>query len=157
MKPASALLLDVLLFLASSLAIIALVGIIYGTLGDHLVLPEPLPKPKDISAKPAKQATEQAGRQGGYDAAGLLIAEGYDIVKSTCTACHSAQLVVQNRASRAGWEEMIRWMQAKQGLWDLGANEGPILDYLATHYGIEEQEGRRTNLKDIEWYVLDLD
>lgn len=157
MKPASALLLDVLLFLSASLAITALVGIVYGTLGDRLSLPEPLPKVENIPATPSQSGAALAGMQGGYDAAGLVIAEGYDIVKSTCTACHSAQLVIQNRANRAGWEEMIRWMQAKQGLWDLGANHGTIVDYLVTHYGIEDQAGRRPNLEDIAWYVLDLE
>jgi len=53
---------------------------------------------------------------------------------------------------------MIRWMQAKQGLWDLGPNEPVILDYLAANYAPEEI-GRRANLdvEGIEWYVLDLE
>ena len=73
-------------------------------------------------------------------------------------ACHSAKLVTQNRATRDGWEEMIRWMQAKQGLGDLGANEPVILDYLAANYAPEEI-GRRANLnvESIKWYVLDLE
>lgn len=89
---------------------------------------------------------------------GLIYAEGFDLVRGTCTACHSAKLVTQNRATRAGWEEMIRWMQAKQGLWDLGANEPAILDYLATNYAPEET-GRRPNIdvEAIEWYVLELE
>lgn len=89
---------------------------------------------------------------------GLIYGEGFDIVRGTCTACHSAKLVTQNRATREGWTEMIRWMQAKQGLWDLGANEPIILSYLAKNYAPEEV-GRRPNLdvEAIEWYVLDLD
>lgn len=89
---------------------------------------------------------------------GLIYGEGFDIVRGTCTACHSAKLVTQNRATREGWTEMIRWMQAKQGLWDLGANEPVILNYLAKNYAPEEM-GRRPNLdvEAIEWYVLDLD
>ncbi len=89
---------------------------------------------------------------------GLAFAEGFDIVRGTCTACHSAKLVTQNRATREGWEEMIRWMQAKQGLWDLGTNEPIILNYLAAHYAPEEV-GRRANLdvEAIEWYVLELE
>ena len=88
---------------------------------------------------------------------GLIYADGFDIVRGTCTACHSAKLVTQNRATREGWEEMIRWMQAKQGLWDLGKNEPIILDYLAANYAPEEI-GRRANIDvdAIEWYVLDL-
>ena len=68
-------------------------------------------------------------------ATGLIIAPGFEQVKKTCTVCHSPKLVTQNRADRDGWLEMIRWMQAKQGLQDLEpALENTILDYLATHY-----------------------
>ncbi|PHI20996.1 hypothetical protein CEQ90_04735 [Lewinellaceae bacterium SD302] len=89
---------------------------------------------------------------------GLIYAEGYELVKANCTVCHSAKLVTQNRASRQGWAEMIDWMQRTQGLWELGANEPKILDYLAEHYAPEET-GRRANLdvEAIEWYVLDLE
>ena len=55
-------------------------------------------------------------------ATGLVVAEGFEEVKAMCTQCHSAKLVTQNRASRAGWEEMIDWMQETQGLWELGEN-----------------------------------
>lgn len=89
---------------------------------------------------------------------GLVYAQGFDVVRGTCTACHSAKLVTQNRASREGWEQMIRWMQKTQGLWDLGTNEPIILDYLAAHYAPEEI-GRRANLdmEAIEWFILELD
>lgn len=88
---------------------------------------------------------------------GMIYAEGFDIVYGTCTACHSAKLITQNRATREGWTEMIRWMQAKQGLADLGSNETIILDYLAQNYAPEDI-GRRANIdvEAIEWYVLDL-
>lgn len=90
----------------------------------------------------------------GVDLTSGLVAEGdYLLVKTTCTACHSGKLVTQNRATREGWEEMIRWMQATQKLWDLGETEGPILDYLAEHYSPEYQ-GRRANLVVEEWYEI---
>ena len=67
---------------------------------------------------------------------GLIIAPGFDEVKTTCTVCHSPMLITQNKADREGWLEMIRWMQAKQGLQDLGPElENVILDYLAANYG----------------------
>jgi len=89
---------------------------------------------------------------------GLVAAEGWEVVRGTCTACHSAKLVTQNRATREGWASMIAWMQETQGLWELGEQEDIILDYLATNYAPEE-EGRRPNLdvETIEWYVLNLD
>lgn len=93
-----------------------------------------------------------------HQGTGLVFAEGFDLVRGTCTGCHSAQLITQNRATRAGWESMIRWMQRTQGLWDLGDTEGPILDYLAAHYAPTEV-GRRANLDvdAIEWFVLELE
>lgn len=88
---------------------------------------------------------------------GLVYAEGFDIVRGTCTACHSAKLVTQNRATREGWAHMIDWMQETQGLWDLGKNEAIILDYLAKHYA-PKAVGRRANLdlEAVKWYVLEL-
>ncbi|MEQ8703862.1 MAG: hypothetical protein RIC19_08070 [Phaeodactylibacter sp.] len=88
---------------------------------------------------------------------GLIAAEGWEVVRGTCTACHSAKLVTQNKATRDGWKNMIVWMQETQGLWDLGDQEKTILDYLAAHYAPEEAS-RRANLDidAIEWYILDL-
>lgn len=78
-------------------------------------------------------------------------------VISACTSCHSSKLITQNKATREGWEQMIRWMQKTQNLPDLGSNEPIILDYLAKYYA-PKKEGRRTNIdmEAIEWYVLDL-
>ena len=89
---------------------------------------------------------------------GLIYDANFDLVRAHCTACHSGKLVAQNRATREGWQQMIRWMQATQGLWDLGVNEPKILDYLAKNYAPEEV-GRRTNIDvaAVEWYILDLD
>jgi len=68
------------------------------------------------------------------------------------------KLVTQNRATRSGWESMIRWMQATQGLPDLGKSEPMILDYLAKYYAPQET-GRRANLDltQVKWYILDIE
>ncbi len=87
-------------------------------------------------------------------ASGLIADEGYEVVKVQCGACHSLKLVTQNRATRDGWEEIIRWMQATQKLWDLGSNEDVILDYLAKNYA-PQQKSRREPLKNVEWYPLE--
>ena len=78
-------------------------------------------------------------------ATGLVTAPGLELVKANCTACHSAALITQNRASRDGWLTMIRWMQDTQRLWPLGDSEGPILDYLAANYS-PRFSGRRAPL-----------
>ncbi len=53
---------------------------------------------------------------------------------------------------------MIRWMQATQGLHDLGENEDAIVKYLAAHYAPQEV-GRRAalDMEAIEWYLLELE
>ncbi len=85
---------------------------------------------------------------------GLIDDVNLDLVISNCTACHSAKLITQNRSSREGWLSMIRWMQENQKLWDLGENEGAILDYLAKNYA-PQRKGRRAPLTNIEWYDLE--
>jgi hypothetical protein len=84
---------------------------------------------------------------------GLVLAPGFQVVKNNCVRCHSPQLITAKRATREGWEGTIRWMQANQGLGDLGAAEPVILDYLAKHYA-PTNEGRRPPLKAIKWYQL---
>jgi len=86
---------------------------------------------------------------------GLKEGEGRETVVANCTACHSDKLIVQNRATREGWQNMIRWMQETQRLWDLGENEKVILDYLEANYAPEETNARRKNLENIEWYELE--
>ena len=68
-------------------------------------------------------------------ATGLTIAPGWEAVRTQCTVCHSARLIIQQRASADRWREMIRWMQATQGLWPLPtATEQKIVAYLAAAY-----------------------
>ncbi|MEL6254322.1 MAG: cytochrome C [Bacteroidota bacterium] len=91
----------------------------------------------------------------GIDVMTGFVAEGdYRIVKANCLGCHSSKLILQNRATREGWEEMIRWMQETQKLHDLGPMEGKILDYLASYYA-PKKEGRRKTLEVDEWYVIE--
>lgn len=87
-------------------------------------------------------------------ATGLIVDDGFEQVKASCTACHSSKLITQNKADREGWKKMIRWMQETQNLWDLGPNEDIILDYLAKNYA-PKATGRRMNLTNIEWYTLE--
>lgn len=85
---------------------------------------------------------------------GFVEGDGLMLVVNNCTNCHSAKLVTQNRMSKERWTATIRWMQETQNLWDLGGNEEPIINYLATHYA-PTQKGRRQNLSNIEWYDLE--
>lgn len=69
------------------------------------------------------------------------------MVQAHCSACHSLALVAQNRMTRQGWITTIRWMQEKQGLWDLGNAEVAIVDYLERNYGVTDIPWRRKPLE----------
>ena len=84
---------------------------------------------------------------------GLIVDKGIQEVSTTCAACHSIQLVTQNRATKEGWKDLIVWMQKTQKLWDLGDTEPIILNYLSKNYA-PKNSGRRKNLENIEWYEL---
>jgi hypothetical protein len=73
---------------------------------------------------------------------------------NNCTNCHSAKLVTQNRMDATRWAATIDWMQETQNLWDLGANEAIIINYLVTNYPVKKK-GRRVTLENIEWYDLE--
>jgi hypothetical protein len=88
---------------------------------------------------------------------GLIIDQGFETVKTECTVCHSAKLIIQNKATRQGWLGTIRWMQNTQGLRQLPAEtEREILTYLAANYPLE-QKGRRANPVVENWYWLNRD
>lgn len=144
-----------LLMVSMVVLVMVLAGVIAGftTYSEYLAhyfIPE--------SDKPANPvlAEELPAIVDGVDTESGLIAEGdWEIVRANCTSCHTASIITQNKQTRDGWEHLIHWMQETQGLWDLGKNEPLILDYLATYYAPEET-GRRKQLQDIEWYILDL-
>lgn len=149
------------LFLLLGLAAVLMCGVLlYAILEPSLHLSQPeLAATTESAATPAPVVSEAAEEDivdGIHVPTGLIVAEGFESVRTTCTACHSGKLVAQNRATRTGWKEMITWMQETQGLWPLGENEPIILDYLAANYGPEET-GRRANLEEVEWYILEMD
>lgn len=58
---------------------------------------------------------------------------GREVVVARCVACHEADLIVQQRLTRAAWqrsvEKMVRW----GAVVDTTERE-PLLDYLAAHF-----------------------
>ncbi|PWJ59577.1 hypothetical protein CLV98_102411 [Dyadobacter jejuensis] len=85
---------------------------------------------------------------------GLYMDENLHIVKAMCSNCHATTIISQNKFTREGWLEKIRWMQANHNLWELGETEPVILDYLEKYYGPSKSYSRRAPLTDIEWYRL---
>ena len=116
------------------------------------------PSPSSLESSSFTPTDPDLVENGIHLATGLAYDENFDLVRSVCTSCHSAKLITQNKASREGWKSMIKWMQATQGLQDLGKAESRIVDYLSKHYAPKEL-GRRQNLalSEVEWYKLELD
>ncbi len=66
---------------------------------------------------------------------GLPRSEGYDLVDGYCTACHSIRIVMQQRADRARWDELLTWMVKKQGMPEINpADREQVLTYLSTEF-----------------------
>ncbi len=75
---------------------------------------------------------------------GLKMTGDWLVVRSACTACHSGKQVTQQRGTAQQWLTMIRWMQAKQNLWqfDPPVTEEKIINYLAENYPPAESQRR---------------
>ncbi len=115
-------------------------------------------KQREIYLREERENNWDLVEKGIHVKTGLKADKNLQLIIGTCTSCHSAKLITQNRATRQGWKNMIVWMQETQGLNDLGKNEPIVLDYLAKHYAPKE-EGRRANIdvEAIKWYVLNLE
>lgn len=93
-----------------------------------------------VTEQPAATTLEQVSDSPTMD-------RGAELVEAHCSACHSLSMIAQNRMSRENWKSTIRWMQEKQGLWDLGDSERIILDYLERNHGVVEVPWRRKPLE----------
>ncbi|MEC9300459.1 MAG: hypothetical protein VYA05_06455 [Pseudomonadota bacterium] len=77
---------------------------------------------------------------------GLIMNEGWELVQTACTECHSALIITQNSGNREVWKSRITWMQETQGLQELEVTvENSILVYLADNYG-QKASTRRASL-----------
>lgn len=141
-----------ILILFSTLILVVSIGIVY-LVGSPEILDFPLENAESGTEVMVLEDTTDLVENGIHVRTGLIDADGLMPVVNNCTNCHSSELIIQNRMSAEGWKQTIEWMQETQNLWDLGANEKVIIDYLITNYPVEKK-GRREVLKDIEWYVL---
>ena len=81
---------------------------------------------------------------------GLKMSGDWQLVRSNCIACHSPKLITQQRGSAAHWLGMIRWMQAKQNLWQFDPDtEARIVAYLAENYPPEANRRRAAIAPDL--------
>ena len=66
---------------------------------------------------------------------GLKMTGDWELVRASCSHCHSTRLVTGQRGSAEQWLTMIRWMQDKQNLQDFAPSvEQRIIAYLAENY-----------------------
>jgi len=62
----------------------------------------------------------------------------FELVDAYCTACHSLSIVMQQRATSDRWAELLEWMEKKQGMAPLPAEDGEkILAYVTEHFSVE--------------------
>jgi len=70
---------------------------------------------------------------------GMKMAEGWELVRTHCTVCHSPQQYLRQKGTESTWTDTIRWMQGSAGLWPLDTEtEKKIVTYLASNYGPDE-------------------
>jgi len=59
----------------------------------------------------------------------------FELVDAYCTACHSASIVMQQRATSERWKELLIWMESKQGMAKIPEqDEDLLLEYLGRHF-----------------------
>ena len=81
---------------------------------------------------------------------GLKMTGDWEIVRASCTACHSPKLITQQRGTAQQWLTMIRWMQEKQNLWQFDpATEEKIITYLAQNYPPSDAQRRMALSPDL--------
>jgi hypothetical protein len=74
---------------------------------------------------------------------GLKMTGDWELVRNNCISCHSPKLITQQSGSKDHWLKLIRWMQAKQNLWQFDPNtESRITTYLADNYPPQEDRRR---------------
>lgn len=58
-----------------------------------------------------------------------------ELVTAYCSGCHSLDIVTQQHASRDRWQQLLIWMEEKQGMPKLPEKEeAQILNYLSVHF-----------------------
>ena len=103
------------------------------------------PPNQPLNEKP-KTARSAAGPQI-HEGTGLIMADGWEMVASNCTGCHSARQLRDQRGTRETWQAAIDWMQETQGVPQFPPGiEDRIVAYLAANYGLQGSSGRRARL-----------
>ncbi len=66
---------------------------------------------------------------------GLPRDAGYELVSAYCSACHSLNIVMQQKATAERWDEILDWMVETQGMARLKPEDRRLVhDYLSAHF-----------------------
>lgn len=106
---------------------------------------QPLTQPRtlSVSADPmsalrAPDKAEGDGPAGNPEYGGLPDAPGAEETFYQCTACHSTEIIKQQRVTDARWDDLWVWMVEQQGMIDPDPEtRAVILGYLKTHFSSE--------------------
>lgn len=67
---------------------------------------------------------------------GLPHKDGYEDVAIYCSACHTLEIVMQQRASRERWAYMLGWMVEQQNMPPMPDDQSArVLNYLSENFG----------------------
>lgn len=88
--------------------------------------------PSALRAEPANKPPEEITLPEG---------EGRDEVEAYCSACHSLQIVVQQKGlTRERWDELLDWMVEEQGMAALDEEDHKlVLNYLSEYLGPQKE------------------
>lgn len=89
-----------------------------------------------MTAIRASAATD--GGAGNPELGGLPDGSGAEETYYTCTACHSTEIIKQQRVTDTRWDELLKWMVEAQGMIEPEpADKGLILGYLKQNFSSE--------------------
>lgn len=89
----------------------------------------------DPMSRPGGREPAEAVQKGNPELGGLPDGPGAEDTFYLCSACHSIQLVTQQRVSDQRWDYLWTWMVEEQGMPEQDAETRErILDYLKTHF-----------------------
>ena len=97
------------------------------------------PSPDDPMAALRAPAEEAEGQPtANADLGGLPDGPGAEDTFYQCTACHSTEIIKQQRLADARWDYLWNWMIEEQGMYDPDPEtKDAILGYLKSHFSSE--------------------
>lgn len=79
---------------------------------------------------------EATGFNATDDYGGLPRSDGHETVAAYCASCHTLQIVMAQRQTREGWEELLALMTGEHGMAPPPAEvRSEIVDYLTREFG----------------------